>query len=128
MPCHPLVGGDRRLEGLHARLQIADLQQRASVIGILLDELVVLGNRPVEALLFDELLGSLEDLFAVDGHGFVDSGANRARLPHATRSFMEIYGFLRGSVKESAGQVAQSDAVGQLGPTTRSTGAKQVNA
>ena len=62
-----IVGGDRLGVRVHPSLQITDLQQCPSVVRILLDDLLVLLDRPVELLLVDVLLCGLEYLLAVDG-------------------------------------------------------------
>ena len=61
-----LVGGNRIGIGLQLELQVADLQQNPSIVGILLDDLLILRNRPVVSFLLYETLGGQENLLAVD--------------------------------------------------------------
>jgi hypothetical protein len=67
----PLVGRDGVPELRHFRLQIADLQESPSVVRILLDDLLVLRDRPVVLLLLDELLGVRLYPLAINRHGCV---------------------------------------------------------
>ncbi len=64
-----LVRRDRLGIRLLLQLQIADLQQGPNVVRIAVDELLVLEDRLVVALLLYELGGGLEDLFAINRHG-----------------------------------------------------------
>ena len=64
----PLVGDDGVGVRLHLRLQIADLQEDPGVVRILLDDPLILRDRPVVPLLLDVLLGGCEDLLAVNRH------------------------------------------------------------
>ncbi len=64
-----LVGRDRLGVGLHLQLQVTHLQQRPSVVRIAVDELLVLEDRLVVALLLYEFRGGLEDLFTINRHG-----------------------------------------------------------
>jgi hypothetical protein len=54
-----IVRRDRFGIGLEARLEVTDLEERASVVRILLDDPLVLGDGPVVLLLLDVLLGCL---------------------------------------------------------------------
>jgi hypothetical protein len=65
---HPVIGGDRVRVGLHARLQVPDLQQGPGVPRVLLDDLLILLDRPVVLSLVDVLLSGQEDLLAFGRH------------------------------------------------------------
>ena len=67
-----LVRPDRVGVLLHLEIEVADLQQRPDVLRIVDDELLVLDDRLVVALLLDKLLRCLKDLVAIDRHGDED--------------------------------------------------------
>ncbi len=64
-----LVGGDRLDVLLQLEMEVADLQERADVLRIVGDELLILDDSLVVALLLDELLRRLKHLFAINRHG-----------------------------------------------------------
>jgi hypothetical protein len=76
----PIVGRDRLGISLQARLQISDLEERPSVVRILLDDLLVLRDRPVVPLFLDVLLGALENFLSVDRHDERRKAAKRVGL------------------------------------------------
>jgi hypothetical protein len=47
-------------------LQVTDLQKRTSIVRVVLDDPLVLRDRPIVPLFLDVLLGSLERLLAID--------------------------------------------------------------
>ncbi len=65
----PLVRADRVGVRLHLRLEVTHLQEGPRVVRILLDDLLILGDRSVVLLLLDVLLSGGEYLFSVDRHG-----------------------------------------------------------
>ncbi len=69
----PLVRPDGVGVRLHLGLQVADLEQDPGVVGILLDDPLILGDRTVVLLLLHELLRGDEYLLAVYRH---DSGCS----------------------------------------------------
>ena len=80
----PIVGGDRFGVRLEPRLQVTDLQQGPSVGRILLDDLLVLRDRPVVLLLLDVLLGGLEDFLAIDRHALHPPGRGLSAVGEAS--------------------------------------------
>ncbi len=65
---HALVGRDRVGVELHLEVEVADLEQRPDVLRVVGDELLVLDDSLVVALLLDKLLRCLKDLVAIDRH------------------------------------------------------------
>ncbi len=63
-----LVRRDRVRVRLHLGLEVANLQQGPRVVRILLDDLLILRDRPVVLLFLDVLLGGNENLIAVNRH------------------------------------------------------------
>ena len=53
---------------LHVRLQVTYLEQRARVVGVLSDQLLILLDCAVVPLLVDVPLCRLENLLSIDGH------------------------------------------------------------
>src|SRR5262249_34969792 len=51
------------------RIQVANLQPDADVLGVVLDDLQVLLDRLVSLAPFDKLLGGFHDLILIYGHG-----------------------------------------------------------
>ena len=79
---------------LHLEVEVADLEQRPDVLRVVDDELLVLDDSLVVALLLDKLLRRLKDLVAIDRHGDEDLlGWRRAgavdRAPYPLRTPIE---------------------------------------
>src|SRR5664279_5619579 len=61
-----VVRRDRFRISLQPRLEITDLEKRTSVVRVVLNDPLVLRDRPVVPLFLDVLLGSLEGFLAID--------------------------------------------------------------
>ncbi len=93
----PVVRRDGR--GIRGQpcLKAANLQKRASVVRILLNDPLVFHDRPVVLLFLDVLLGSLENLLALDGQGFYSDGGfgGRAETIRSAKSYELSRGWSR---------------------------------
>ena len=73
-----LVRGDRLLVLVEFEVQVADLQERADIAGILGNEFSILHNRLVVAFLVDKLLRGFEYLLSINRHGGLNSSFCRS--------------------------------------------------
>src|SRR5690606_20390422 len=75
---HSCVGLDRLAASALARVEVPDLQPGADVARVRLDELAELRDRFVVIALRQMLLGSFEDLGAIEAHGAAGGRGRRS--------------------------------------------------
>ncbi len=82
---YSVVGVDGLGELLDPEVEVPDLEERADVVRVLRDDLLVLRDGLVVALLVSELLRFLEDLVAVDRHSGLRGTHQNLRGPPVAR-------------------------------------------